>query len=230
MAKHRDRPDWDKYLKKRDAAGEEIEPVIKAAGIVHDLERLEERLMPDWFEDRHLPPPFTDAWRKSKDAQDETKWNLRNRGLRNIVFGVEEEDLRKKLISYYRQQDLLWIDFAQATWRQKVRELDDLRRDTFRYGFIPPIIAGALVWGMTASSGPAAGPGMLAFAIVFALYDIKRREERRRTAIREKAAEVACERACTNDAVARQVFTQREEDTGRPDKTMTNSLEEEATV
>jgi len=227
MAKRRDHPDWDEYFKKRDALGDDIEPVIRAAGIQRQLERLEDHLMPDWCEDRHLPPLLTDAWRKSKDEQDEARWSTRNCGLRKIVFGVKDADARKKLITYYRRQDLLWIEFSQETWRQKVRELDALRKNTFRYGFIPPIVAGVCVGGMTAGSTPAAGLGMLAFAIVFALYDIKHREQKRRVAIREKAAEVAAERASVNASVARQVFTQREEDTGRSEKEIADSLQEE---
>jgi len=55
MARHRDGPDWDAFFKKRDALREEIESVIQAAGIERCLERLEDDLMPDWFEDQVLP-------------------------------------------------------------------------------------------------------------------------------------------------------------------------------
>lgn len=208
------------------ALAQEFESLVKAAGIERDLEDLEgtlNRMKADWFS-RHRDRPY-DAWHEARRKEDEARSNRRYFGLRRIIFGVKDEDLRKKLIAGYRKIGLRLTESHQEKLREKERELDDLRKSTFGYGKIVFVIgAGAIVY-LAASSSLAEGLGVFAFILIGTLFGIEHEAAGRRAAIREKAAEVAKERSSINELFARQVFTQQEEDTGTSETTISSSLD-----
>jgi hypothetical protein len=208
------------------ALAQEFENLVKAAGIERDLEELEgqlNRMKADWFS-RHRDHPY-DAWHEARKKEDEARSNRRYFGLRRIIFGVKDEDLRKKLIADYRKIGLRLTESHQEKLRDKERELDDLRKNTFGYGKTVFVIgAGAIVY-LAASSSLAEGLGVFAFILIGTLFGMEHEAAGRRVAIREKAAEVAKERSSINELFARQVFTQQEEETGISEKTISGSWE-----
>jgi hypothetical protein len=204
------------YYEKVRVLWEEIEPVVKAAGIEKELEKAQQLPEADYFRDQHFPSWGTDAYYKELQERGNSDEHFRRWKVRKLLFGVKDEDLRRKLIAYIRKSDLLWIIDLQHELRDKQRNLRKLRLPELRRIFFPAIVGGLMVAGAM-SLGLTIGLAVLTGVIIAALYGIKYEEEQRRVTIREAAAKITALRAHINQRVAFQTFSYSEE-SGTPDE------------
>lgn len=206
---------YAEHRKKVLALLDEFDPVIKAAGIEKELEEAQRLPEADYFRDQHLPPLGTDAYYKELHERDADDEHYRRWKIRDFIFGLKDEDLRRKLIVYIRKSDELWLEELRHELREKERQLRELRQPDFKNMFGAAITCGLMVFAAMSYS-LALGLAVLTGVVVAAMYGVKYEEAQRRVAIREAIAEVARSRAEVNQRVALQAFSYSEE-RGTPD-------------
>ena len=208
------------YFREKDALAEQYRESINKAGIAAQVERCERRLEPDWFEDRHLPPLFTKARSEAEKRQDAQKFQSYRKCQRDIIFGVADIELRKKLISIERKFGLLKIKSFQNDLDEAQRRLNDAGKlDYFQSFFVAAGGAVAVMLGWQ-YRGPMGGTAAAVFAIIIAMYALQELQWTRIRNIERATAEVTRLEETVNTFVVQEVFSQLEEDIGEKQEAM----------
>src|SRR6266576_2696029 len=88
----------------RERSWAEFTQLLQRAGISGEIERCNELLWDDYWEDRSLPPEGSTARKEAEERLYARKFYYYRHRLRNTIFGVDDLETRKQIIHTYRQR------------------------------------------------------------------------------------------------------------------------------
>jgi len=153
------------------AVAKQLDLLLDRAGVKERYESEERVFEPDWFADRHLPPLFTNARRVAEKNRQRANKLMFKDGVRQIVFAIPDESLRKEIITCHRKLDAMALDAVQREFGRALSKRE-MAGYIGRIQIFNQAVMGALVvltawyWG-DAKWGTAAA----AFVIIVAVYE-----------------------------------------------------------
>jgi hypothetical protein len=220
----KDKPPAFDYFKERDEITDEEERIFGAASIPDEekaqlrrgLERCGEIIEPDFRADHDLPPLFTKARREEETRREDRAFQTYFYCLRDVVFSIDDIDVRLKLIGNERKFRALRVKSAQHDYWESERELEKAERD-FGPVHQPLLIALFFVAGGWREWGLVGAIGGSVLSIIYGLHAVRDFAHKRQRRVKEATDLVSERLAHVNKRVSQSIFSIHEEDFAEPD-------------
>jgi hypothetical protein len=203
------------YFRERDILAQEYSVLVERAGIVKESERCAKRLEPDFFEDRHLPPLFTDAFNEAQKRQDESKFQSYRHCQRQVVFNVADRELRRQLIAAERKFQALKIKSCQKDLEEAQKRLREVGKNDIS-GMFAALGAGILVVLAWHTFGAEGALAVAVFSMISAMYGVSAQKRKIKQNTLQVSKEISDFELALNEQIEKEVFSLVEEDTGDP--------------
>jgi hypothetical protein len=189
----------------------EFSQLLERAGISGEIERCNELLWDDYWEDRGLPPEGSTARKEAEERLYEGKFDYYRHRLRKTIFGVDDPETRKQIIHIYRQRYQEKVERLRHDLWNANRKLITAERV---YNPVVKAIAGALLIAIGWAVSHWVGAVVVGIAtVIFAIYDSRSGGQ---FGLREVTGNVAEAQSALDEAAAREIFVDFEESTGEP--------------
>jgi hypothetical protein len=199
------------YFREREALSKAFMDLVERAGIAREIERCDAILEPNYFDDQHLPPLFTEARTEAQDKQRALNFERYKARLRSIIFAVQDVEVRRHLIMAERKLWQIKVKSFQHDLDNARRELQSVRYLSSKEVFTPALMAGVVSLAGWHFGGAMWGTAAAVFAVVSTLYQLVDVEQRRRDRTIEAENELSRVRSRLNQVVKQEVFALVEE-------------------